>query len=200
MIKRCNWAETHPLLQEYHDTEWGVPIGNDLRLFEFLALNTFQCGLSWLLILKKRQTLKKYLLNFDPYEVSKLNSSNFFDFMNDPNVIRNKMKLDAIINNAKVFLEVREKLGSFGKFLWNYVDFKPIVNLWKSETEIPTKSHLSDLISKDMKKLGFKFVGSVTIYAYLQSVGIINDHLVSCFRYYEIIESYSKSIDLIKQT
>ena len=185
-MKRCEWCGNDELYVRYHDEEWGVPVHNDLKHFEFLVLECAQAGLSWLTILKKRENFRKAFDNFDPKKVSKYDDKKLDELMNNPGIIRNRRKLEASINNAKRFLEIQADFGSFDKYIWGFVDNKPMVNEWKSISELPSKTELSDIISQDLKERGFKFVGSTTIYAHLQAIGLVNDHVVSCFRYKQI--------------
>jgi len=185
-MDRCPWPEDNELYIAYHDEEWGVPIHDDRKHFEFLILEGFQAGLSWLLIMKKRENFRKVFDNFDPVKVAAYDDVKIEKLMNDPGIIRNRQKIMAAINNAKMFLKVQEEYGSFDAYIWNFVNGKPVINSWQTISEIPATSELSDTISKDLKKRGFKFVGSTTIYAHLQAIGVVNDHIVSCFRYKEL--------------
>lgn len=193
MNNRCGWVGTNQLMIDYHDTEWGVPVTDDHKLFEYMILDAFQAGLSWLIILKKREALRKAFQNFNPTQVANFSDEEISRLLTNPNIIRNELKIKGTIINAQKFLEVSEHYGSFAQFIWNFVDGKPIVNHWKELKEIPSRTELSDKISKELKSLGFKFVGSTIIYAFLQAAGVVNDHLVSCFRYREITQTY-KSI------
>ena len=185
-IKRCPWPEGIQIYEHYHDTEWGRPTHDDRELFELLILEGMQAGLSWITILKKREAYRKAFDGFDPHVVSEYDEAKIEELMSNEGIIRNRLKINAAINNAKLFLEVVDKYGSFDKFIWGYVDFKPITNAWKTIEEVPANTPLSDKISKDLKKKGFKFVGSTIIYAYMQSIGMVNDHLLDCFVYQEI--------------
>jgi DNA-3-methyladenine glycosylase I len=185
-MKRCSWSEGNDLYIEYHDKEWGTPVHEDRKHFEFLVLESFQAGLSWLTILKKRENFRKAFHGFDPKKVAKYDKKKIGKLMKDAGIIRNRMKIEATINNAKRFLEVQKKFGSFDDYIWGFTDFKPKRNSWKRMSQIPATTKLSDEISKDLKERGFKFVGSTTIYAHLQAIGIVNDHVVSCFRYKEL--------------
>ena len=180
--KRCWWAEGHPLLSDYHDREWGAPSHDDKVHFEFLILEAAQAGLSWLTVLKKREGYRKHFSGFDFNRVSKFGEAEVKRMLKDPGIIRNELKVRSAIANAKPFLEVRKEFGSFDQFLWNFVDGKPIVNAVRSEKDLVPNSPLSDAISKDLKKRGFRFIGTTVIYSHLQAVGIINDHEISCFR------------------
>ena len=185
-MKRCSWSEGNDLYIEYHDKEWGIPVHDDRKHFEFLALESFQAGLSWLTILGKRENFRKAFNGFDPEKVAKYDKRKIEKLMKDSKIIRNQRKIEAAINNARRFLEVQKEFGSFDKYIWGFTDFKPKINSWKRLSQIPATSKLSDEISMDLKKRGFKFVGSTIIYAHLQAIGVVNDHLVSCFRYKEL--------------
>ena len=182
-IIRCPWCLKDELYIKYHDEEWGVPVHDDLKHFEFLILETFQAGLSWNTILKKRENFKKAFEGFIPEKVAGYKEKKFLSLMKDAGIIRNKMKIEAAISNAKAFLAVQKEFGSFDAYIWSFVKNKQVKNKWKSVYEVPPKTELSDKVSADMKKRGFKFVGSTTIYAHLQAIGVVNDHLVGCFRY-----------------
>ena len=189
-IKRCDWAD--PASEEYiqyHDTEWGVPVHDDYVLFEFLILEGAQAGLSWITILKKREGYRQAFANFDFEKVASFPESKIEELARDPSIVRNRLKIKSAIKNANAFIKIRQEFGSFDKYLWSYVDNKPIVNQFKSMSEVPASTPLSDLISKDLKKRGFSFVGTTIIYAYMQAVGIVNDHTMDCFRYSELIGS-----------
>jgi len=170
----------------YHDKEWGVPIHNDRKLFEFLLLEGFQAGLSWRTILYKRQNFRKAFDNFDFNKIANYDKRKINSLMKDAGIIRNQLKINSAVSNAKAFLEVRKEFGTFDKYIWSFVNGKPIKNKFKSLKEIPARTELSDLISMDLKKRGFKFVGSTIIYAHMQATGMVNDHLKSCFRYNEL--------------
>jgi len=183
---RCSWCGETPLYVDYHDKEWGVPVYDDDRLFEFLVLETFQAGLSWITVLRKRENFKLAFDNFDYQKIAKYNDKKFERLIQDAGIIRNKLKIKATISNANAFMDIQKEFGSFSKYIWNFVNGKPIVNQWKTLNEIPAKTELSDTISKDLKKRGFKFVGSTVIYAHMQATGMVNDHIVDCFRYQEV--------------
>jgi DNA-3-methyladenine glycosylase I len=185
-MKRCSWSESNDLYIEYHDKEWGTPVHDDRKHFEFLALESFQAGLSWLTILKKRENFRKAFNGFDPKKVAKYDKRKIERLMKDAGIIRNRMKIEATINNAKRFLEVQKEFGSFDDYIWRFTKGKPKINSWKKLSQIPATTKLSDEISKDLKERGFKFVGSTIIYAHLQAIGIVNDHVVGCFRYKEL--------------
>jgi DNA-3-methyladenine glycosylase I len=172
---------------KYHDKEWGVPVHNDRKLFEFLLLEGFQAGLSWMTILNKRENFRNAFDSFDFNKVICYNKSKFNSLMNDTGIIRNKLKIESAVTNAKAFIEVRKKFGSFNKYIWGFVNNKPIINSYKKLSDLPASTKLSDLISKDLKKRGFKFVGTTIIYAHMQATGMVNDHTTDCFRYKHII-------------
>lgn len=183
----CSWPKGDSLLTKYHDTEWGVPLHNDKKLFEFLILEGFQAGLSWLTVLKKRKNFRKAFDTFDFNKVAKYDQRKINALLQDSGIIRNKLKIESAITNAKAFIDVRKEFGTFNKYIWNFTGNKPIHNEFESMKAIPAKTELSDLISKDLKKRGFKFVGSTIVYAHMQATGMVNDHITSCFRYKEII-------------
>ena len=196
-MNRCDWANGSEMYINYHDKEWGVPVFDDQTLFEFLILETAQAGLSWSTILKRRENYNKAYNNFDIEKIAQYGEVKREELLNDEGIIRNKLKIDASINNAKRVLEVQEEYGSFSKYLWSFTNFKPVINNWEQLSEVPAETELSKKVAKDLKKRGFKFVGSVTIYAYLQAIGIVNDHLIDCFRYREVINNYNKTIENI---
>lgn len=183
---RCKWAESHELLRVYHDEEWGVPVRDDSKLFEFLVLDAFQAGLSWLTILKKRENFRKAFGNFDYKQIAKYSEKKVEELLRDEGIIRNKLKVKATITNAQAFMEVQKEFGTFNKYIWQFVEGKTIQNKCKTWKDVPVTSEISDAISKDLKKRGFKFVGSTIIYAFTQAAGLINDHEISCFRFSEI--------------
>ncbi len=189
LMKRCDWCKEDELYIKYHDEEWGVPLHDDIKQFEFLVLESAQAGLSWLTVLKKRENYRKAYDNFDPLKVSKYRDGKIDELVGNAGIIRNIKKIEASINNAGRFIEVQKEHGSFDKYIWRFVDYKPVINTWRNISEIPAKTGLSDEISGDLKKRGVKFIGSTIIYAHLQAVGIVNDHLVSCFRYQEVTYS-----------
>lgn len=183
---RCNWPGTDPLMIDYHDNEWGVPVHDDKKWFEFIVLDTFQAGLSWKTILHKCENFRKAFDDFNYEKLALYDETKIQSLLSDAGIIRNKLKIAASISNAKVFMAVQEEFGSFDKYIWQFVHGKPVKNKWKTMSEIPATSPESDIMSKDMKKRGFKFVGSTTCYAFMQAGGMVNDHLVSCFRYKEV--------------
>jgi DNA-3-methyladenine glycosylase I len=182
---RCPWCTKTEKYMRYHDEEWGVPVHDDHRHFEFLVLEGAQAGLSWLTVLNKREGYSKNFADFDPEKVARFTPKRIEKILLDPGIIRNRLKVQATVNNAKRFLEVQKEFGSFDKYIWKFVDGKPIVNKWKSLKQIPPTSKESDALSKDLIKRGFKFVGTTVIYAHMQACGLINDHLVDCHRYRE---------------
>lgn len=186
MKTRCEWSEGDPLYMEYHDTEWGLPLHDDRRLFEFLVLDGAQAGLSWLTILKKRENYRKAFHNFDPAKIAAYTSKDVNRLLADAGIVRNRLKIESAIKNARAMLTLVDECGSFDSYLWKFVDGRPVQNAWRSIEQIPAKTALSDTISKDMKKRGFNFVGSTIIYAFLQAAGIVNDHVVGCFRHAEV--------------
>jgi DNA-3-methyladenine glycosylase I len=186
MKERCAWSLKDELYVAYHDQEWGVPIHDDQLLFEFLLLEGVQAGLSWLTVLRKRENYRLAYDGFDPMKVAAYDDVKINELLQNAGIIRNRQKVAASVNNAKCFLEVQKEFGSFDKYMWGFIDFKPVVNHFESLSEVPATSPLSDQISKDMKKRGFKFVGSTIIYAHMQATGMVNDHLVSCFRHGEV--------------
>ena len=188
MKKRCAWANGDPLYEKYHDTEWGMPLKDDDMLFQFLILEGFQAGLSWITILRKRENFRKAFSGFDAKKIAKYKQKDFDRLMQDAGIIRNRQKITAAISNAQVFLDLQKEFGSFTDYFWNFTDGKPIVNKWKEMSQIPARTELAETISKDMKKRGFKFVGPTIIYAHMQATGMVNDHLVSCFRHAECLE------------
>lgn len=183
---RCGWCVGDPLYEAYHDEEWGVPVFNDAKLFEFLILETFQAGLSWITILRKRENFRKALDNFDYKKIAKYKTSKEEELLQNAGIIRNKLKIKATITNAQAYMEIQKEFGSFSKYIWGFVNGKPIKNSFKSFKDSPNNTELSDSISKDLKKRGFKFVGSTVIYAQMQATGMVNDHEMSCFRYQEV--------------
>ncbi|WP_339611040.1 DNA-3-methyladenine glycosylase I [uncultured Planktosalinus sp.] len=186
IINRCPWCGTDPLYVEYHDKEWGVPVYDDATLFEFLILESFQAGLSWITILRKRENFRKAFDDFDYKKIALYPDSKIQELLQNEGIIRNKLKVRAAVTNAQAFMEVQKEFGSFSEYIWGFVDGKPIKNNLKSLQDAPATTALSDTISKDLKKRGFKFMGSTVIYAHLQATGVVNDHLVDCFRHNEV--------------
>lgn len=184
---RCAWVNTNdPLMLEYHDREWGVPVHDDSRHFEFLILEGAQAGLSWSTVLKKREAYRKAFDHFDPAKVARFTPAKIEKLLQDPGIIRNRLKIESTVRNARAFLEVQKEFGSFDTYCWCFVDGKPKINKLKSTDKIPATSPESDAFSKDLKQRGFNFVGSTIIYAHMQAIGMVNDHLVDCFRYREL--------------
>ena len=185
--KRCDWVPLDkPLYVKYHDEEWGVPLHDDRLLFEFLVLEGMQAGLSWYTVLNKRENFRNAFDNFDPQKVALYNEKKIETLLQDSGIIRNRLKIQAAVTNARAFLEIQAKYPSFDSFIWDFVDGKPIVNTFKSLKELPAKTPLSDTISKELKNKGFKFVGSTIVYAHMQATGMVNDHTTDCFRYEEL--------------
>lgn len=185
MKQRCPWPSDDKLMIKYHDKEWGVPLHNDKKLFEFLVLEGFQAGLSWRTILHKRENFRKAFDNFDFNKIAKYNRRKINSLLKNEGIIRNKLKIESAIVNAKAFIEVRKEFGTFDKYIWSFVKDKPIKNKFKTLKELPAKTELSDAISKDLTRRGFKFVGSTIVYAHMQATGMVNDHITSCYRYNE---------------
>lgn len=185
-IKKCGWCLGDPLYEEYHDTEWGVPVYDDATIFEFLVLETFQAGLSWITILRKRENFRKAFDNFDYKLIADYSEDKIQDLLQDAGIIRNKLKVRGTVTNAQLFMKVQEEFGSFSKYIWGFVDGKPLKNSVVDYKKAPPTTQISDALSKDLKKRGFKFVGSTVMYAHMQATGMINDHEVDCFRYTEV--------------
>ncbi|WP_412986891.1 DNA-3-methyladenine glycosylase I [Pontimicrobium sp. IMCC45349] len=183
---RCTWCVGNPLYEAYHDKEWGVPVYDDDTLFEFLILETFQAGLSWITVLKKRENFRNAFDNFDYLKVANYNQKKIDSLLQDAGIIRNKLKVKATITNAQAFIKIQEEFGSFSKYIWGFTDGKPIKNAFKDLKDVPANTALSDTISKDLKKRGFKFVGTTVVYAHMQATGMVNDHTTDCFRYNEV--------------
>ena len=182
MIKRCAWAKTD-LSVDYHDKEWGVPVHDDRILFEFLTLEGAQAGLSWETVLKKRENYRLVLDNFEPIKIAKYDQRKLVKLLNNPGIIRNRLKLTSTVENAKCFLGIQKEFGSFDSFVWQFVGGRPKLNRWRSPNEVPASTAESDLMSRSLKQYGFRFVGSTICYAFMQAVGMVNDHAVDCFRY-----------------
>ncbi len=184
--KRCAWSGTDPIYIKYHDKEWGVPIYNDRKLFEFITLEGAQAGLSWITILKRRSGYKNAFENFDVEKVARFGKRKINSLLENTGIIRNKLKVNSTVTNAQAFIKIQEEFGSFSKYQWSFVNGKPIQNKFKTMNDIPAKTEISDAFSKDLKNRGFRFVGSTIIYAHMQAVGMVNDHVTSCHRYKEI--------------
>jgi len=190
MQKRCEWAGSDPLYDplyiEYHDNEWGVPVHDDRKIFEMLVLEGAQAGLNWLTVLRKRENYRKAFDNFDPRKVAKYDSKKLQELLANEGIIRNKLKIHSAIQNARAFLEVQKEFGSFDAYIWQFVGGRPIRNSWKSLSELPAQTAESEAMSKDLKRRGFGFVGPTICYAHMQATGMVNDHVVTCFRYKEV--------------
>ena len=190
MCERCAWSGENELMIKYHDEEWGVPLYDDQKLFEFLSLESFQAGLSWQLILNKREAFRVAFDHFDVEKVAGYGERKIAELLANAGIIRNRAKILAAVNNANCFIEVQNEFGSFSNFMWDFVKNKPVCNKHANMEDIPATTPLSDTISKDLKSRGFKFMGSTVVYAHLQATGLVNDHITGCFRYREIIDSY----------
>jgi DNA-3-methyladenine glycosylase I len=182
----CSWPGNNPLMIAYHDKEWGIPLHDDMKIFEFLVLDAFQAGLSWSIVLKKREGFRKAFDHFDYKKIARYNEDKIHQLLKDEGIIRNQLKIRATVNNAQRFLEVQKEFGIFDKYIWQFTGNKPIVNKWNQLNQLPAKSTESDAMSKDLQKRGFKFVGSTICYAFMQAAGMVNDHLVDCYRYQEL--------------
>lgn len=193
MTKRCTWAATGPLETAYHDAEWGVPVHDDRRLFEFLILEGAQAGLSWSTILRKRDAYRRAFDAFDPDKVSRFDSRRIRALLSDEGIVRNRLKIESAVRNARVFLNVQATFGSFDAYVWQFVDGKTVRNAWKSPAQVPASTPQSDALSKDLKARGFNFVGSTICYAFMQAVGMVNDHVVGCFRWKQLSAPTSDS-------
>ena len=183
---RCTWCGVDPLYVAYHDREWGVPVHDDRRLFEFLVLEGAQAGLSWITILRKREAYRRAFAGFDPGKVARFSPARAEKLLQDPGIVRNRLKIASAIGNARAFLDVVEEHGSFATYQWGFVDGRPRQNRWKATSDVPARTPQSDAFSKDLRARGFKFVGSTIVYAHMQAVGMVNDHLVGCFRHLEL--------------
>lgn len=184
--ERCGWCGEDPLYVAYHDEEWGVPVRDDRKLFEFLILEGAQAGLSWSTILHKREGYRRLYEDFDPEKVARFDDAKLAELLSDPAIVRNRLKVAASIGNARAFLAVRDEFGSFSDYIWRFTDGAPIQNSWRTLAEIPATTPLAESISSDLKKRGFRFVGPTIVYAHMQATGMVNDHLVSCFRHAEV--------------
>ncbi len=188
MNTRCGWANSNDLMIKYHDTEWGVPLHSDRKLFEFLVLDGFQAGLSWSTIINKRENFRRAFDNFDPARISGYRRRKIGSLLKDTGIVRNKLKIEASITNARAFLDIQTQFGSFDKYIWQFVGDRPIVNKWRNMKDIPANTEESDAMSKDLKKRGFRFVGTTICYAFMQAAGMVNDHIISCYRYRDVME------------
>jgi DNA-3-methyladenine glycosylase I len=180
---RCPWAGDDPLYVRYHDEEWGVPVRDDRTLFEFLILEGAQAGLAWITILRKRERYREVFHRFDPARVARMTAADRTRLLRDPGIVRNRLKVESAVSNARAFLDIQREFGSFSTYLWSFVDGRPIRNRFVTMADVPARTDLSDRIARDMKRRGLRFVGSTIVYAYLQAVGVVNDHLVSCPRH-----------------
>lgn len=185
-MQRCQWCGTDPLYVRYHDEEWGVPVHDEKKHFEFLLLEGAQAGLSWITILKRREGYRKAFADFDPKQVARFDDKKVKSLLVDEGIIRNRLKVESAIKNAQAFIKVQEAFGTFDKYIWSFVNGKPIINHFERMSELPAKTELSVVISKDLKRRGFSFVGPTIIYAHMQAIGMVNDHEVSCFRYKQL--------------
>lgn len=196
-LRRCPWVDPGKNdYIEYHDREWGVPVYDDRLIFEFLTLESAQAGLSWYTVLKKRENYRAAFANFEPEKVARFDAAKIEDLLQNPGIIRNRLKINATVNNARRFLEVQDKYGSFSVYIWDFVDGRPKINTIRRLSDYPATSRESDVLSKDLKQKGFKFLGSTICYAHMQATGMVNDHIIDCFRRMEIITSYNKRIDV----
>lgn len=184
--KRCDWSTNDPLYIAYHDNEWGVPLHDEQQLFEFLTLETFQAGLSWITVLRKRENFRSAFDNFDYQKIAQYDDTKVEELVQDVGIIRNRLKIRAAINNAQAFMQIQNEFGSFDAYIWRFVGGKPIQNHRKNMSELPATTEISDKLSKDLKKRGFKFVGSTVVYAHMQATGMVNDHTIDCFRHKEV--------------
>jgi len=187
-MMRCPWCGTDPMYVKYHDQEWGVPVYDDQRQFEFLVLESMQAGLSWYIVLRKRENFRRAFAGFDPAKVARFGEQKVSELLADQGIIRNKAKILAAINNAARFLEIQDEFGSFSNYLWAFVNNKPVKNHFEHLSQIPASTSLSDSISRDLKKRGFKFLGTTVVYAHLQATGLVNDHLTTCFRWKQLAD------------
>lgn len=192
-VFRCPWAGSDPLYQAYHDQEWGVPCHDDQRLFEFLVLESAQAGLAWITILRKREHYRRAFAEFRPEQVASFNQQDIAQLLQNTGIVRNRLKIESAVGNARLFLDIQAKFGSFADYLWGFVDSRPIQNHWQDSDAVPATTPLSDTISKDMKKRGFRFFGSTICYAYLQATGLVNDHLTDCYRHRQCSGIFSGS-------
>ena len=192
MKKRCKWVPDGSFCTEYHDREWGVPVHDDRLLFEHLILDAFQAGLSWEIILRKRENFRKAFDGFNAEIIARYDGAKIAVLLNDSGIVRNRLKIGSAVTNAQAFLNIQEEWGSFSDYIWSFVDGRPIQNEWRSLAEIPAKTPLAETLSKDLKKRGFRFVGPTIIYAHMQATGMVNDHVLDCFRYPEIVAMSDK--------
>nr|MBN2278570.1 DNA-3-methyladenine glycosylase I [candidate division Zixibacteria bacterium] len=188
-IRRCAWAGNDPLMVRYHDREWGVPVRDDRKLFEFLVLEGMQAGLSWSTILKKRENYRTAFDNFNPEKIARYSEAKINKLMQNEGIIRNRLKIGAIIANANAYIEICQHHGHFADYIWDFVDGRPVRNRWKTIKELPAETYLSKTMSRDLKRNGFRFVGPTICYAFMQAVGMVNDHIIDCFRYKELLSA-----------
>ncbi len=184
--KRCGWCLGDDLYESYHDQEWGVPVRDDMKIFEFLVLETFQAGLSWITILRKRENFRKAFDQFDFHKIASYTSEKLQSLQEDPGIVRNRLKIAATVANARAFIEIQKEFGSFSQYIWGFVGGKPLTNRVHDYKKVPATSAISDALSKDLKKRGFKFVGSTVVYAHMQATGMVNDHELECYRYAQV--------------
>lgn len=197
-LVRCGWAGNDPLYIKYHDTEWGVPVADDRTLFEFLILEGAQAGLSWITILRKRENYRQAFDNFEPLKVAAYNEAKINQLIDNPGIIRNRRKVAAAIINAQAFLKVQAEFGSFAKYLWSFVDYQPIQNNWETLKDVPAQTDISQLLSGDLQKRGFKFVGPTICYALMQAIGMVNDHTLDCFRH-TVVRDLARNTDILNR-
>lgn len=190
---RCGWCVGDPLYEAYHDLEWGVPLKDDARIFEFLTLETFQAGLSWITVLRKRENFRRAFDNFDYQKIAGYSEQKIEALMQDSGIIRNRLKILAAVSNSQAFMKVQQEFDTFSQYIWSFVDYKPVQKNWQTLKEVPATTAISDALSKDLKKRGFKFVGSTVVYAHMQATGMVNDHIIGCFRHKEV-QTSNKSI------
>jgi DNA-3-methyladenine glycosylase I len=184
-LKRCSWALGSPLERDYHDTEWGVPLHDDRGLFELITLEGAQAGLSWATVLNKRGNYRQLFDDFDVHQIARYNKRKVESLLKNPGIIRNRLKIEATISNARAFLEIQDEFGSFDNYIWQFTNGKPVINQWKKAQDVPASTELSDIMSKELKKRGFRFAGTTICYAFMQATGMVNDHTVDCFRYHQ---------------
>lgn len=200
MKKRCKWVSEDPLYLAYHDEEWGVPVYDDRKHFEFLILESAQAGLSWITVLRKRENYRKAFSGFDPKKVALYGRKEISRLLKNPGIIRNRLKIEAAVHNARKFLEIQKEFGTFSSYIWQFTGGRPKVNQWKALSHLPASTAESDALSKDLKKRGFKFVGSTTLYSHMQALGLVNDHVISCFRYRQVKGEREKKPKLKQRT
>jgi DNA-3-methyladenine glycosylase I len=196
---RCSWAEGDPLMMDYHDLEWGTPVVKENLLFEFLTLEGAQAGLSWITILKKREHYQKVFSGFDPEKVARFDQRKIESLLKDPGIIRNRLKVESAVNNARIILKMRSEPVPFNKYIWSFVDYRPVQNHYKKLGDLPAATDISKAMSKDMKKRGFRFVGPTILYAFMQATGMVNDHVVTCFRHPQVKQSEKSDVDPLKK-